>query len=171
MTIMRPPQHGQGGKTVCAGSLTGTCCLLLMAAKTEQFARLRDVPLAAAIGQKPVMANRWKPWQDMQQEAADELVRGELMVLCPPALDAVILVVEGDAAFIGGDQAPVGDGDAMGVAGEIGEHRLRARKGNLSILPIIMDLGSRSATPTIRYTVRGAQSCGRRTQKGNAIFV
>ena len=48
---------------------------------------------------------------------------------------------------------------------------LDALKGNLSILPIIMDLGSRSATPTIRYIVRGAQSCGRRTQKGNAIFV
>ena len=111
-------------------------------------------------------------WQDMQQKAPDELVRGEphgLVTLWP--LDAVILIFEGDATFTGCDQAAVGDGHAMGVAGEIGQYRFGAGKGNLSILPIIMDLGSRSATPTIRYIVRGAQSCGRRTQKGNAIFV
>jgi hypothetical protein len=59
----------------------------------------------------------------------------------------------------------------MGVAREIGEHHLRTGKRRLSIMPIIRDLGSRSATLTIRSTVRGAQSCGRRTQKGNAIFV
>ena len=119
------------------------------------------------------MANAVEPLrQHVQQKAPDELIRGErhgLVTLWP--LDAVILVFEGDATFTGCDQAAVGDGHAMGVAGEIGQHRFGAGKRRLSILPIIMDLGSRSATPTIRYSVRGAQSCGRRTQKGNGIFV
>ena len=40
-----------------------------------------------------------------------------------PAVAAVVLVAEGDAALIEADEAAVRDGDAVGVAGEIGEHR------------------------------------------------
>jgi hypothetical protein len=57
----------------------------------------------------------------------------------------------------------------VGVAGKIGQNRFRPRQQRLSMLPIITR--SRSATPTIRCTGKGARSCGRRTQKGNAIFV
>ncbi len=68
-------------------------------------------------------------WQHMQEKAPDELMRVErhgLVTLWP--LDAVVLVFEGDAIRIGRDQAAVGDGDAMGVAGEIGQDRLRPGK-------------------------------------------
>ena len=111
-------------------------------------------------------------WQHVHQEAADKFRRGERHgFIAARAFDAVILDGKGDALCIGGDQALVGNGDAMGVAGQIGEHRFGAGKRRLSILPIIKDLGSRSATLTIRYTGKGARSYGKRTQKGNAIFV
>ena len=40
------------------------------------------------------------------------------------AFDPVVLPLEGDAGLVGGDQPAVGDGDAMGVARQIGEHGL-----------------------------------------------
>ena len=57
-------------------------------------------------------------WQHMQQKTPDELARGEphgLVTLRP--FNAVVLVFEGDATFTGCDQAAVGNGHAMGVAG------------------------------------------------------
>src|SRR6516165_4913348 len=40
--------------------------------------------------------------------------------------DAVVLPLEGDAVVVERDQAPVGDGDAVGVAREIAQHFLGA---------------------------------------------
>lgn len=60
--------------------------------------------------------------QDMKQEAADELVRGERHdLLTVGAFTAVILVAERDACAVEGDQAAVGDGDPVGIARQIGE--------------------------------------------------
>ncbi len=63
--------------------------------------------------------------QDVDQKAADELaglrwswssaVRG---------LGAIVLPFEGDAAAIERKQPAVGNGDAMGIARQIGEYRL-----------------------------------------------
>ena len=47
--------------------------------------------------------------------------------------DPVILDLEGDAGRIGADQPAVGDGDAVGVAGQISEHRLRPGKGAFGV--------------------------------------
>jgi hypothetical protein len=58
----------------------------------------------------------------------------------------------------------------MGVAGEIGQHRIRPGERRLSILPIITETGSRSATLTIRCIGRRALFCAWKIQKGNAIF-
>ena len=59
--------------------------------------------------------------QHVGQEAANELRRGERhgFVAAWP-LDAVVLEREGHAFLIGRDEPPVGDGDAVGVAGKIG---------------------------------------------------
>ena len=111
-------------------------------------------------------------WQDVEQETANELVRRQRHYLAPcQVVRAIILVVEGHAAPIVGDEPRVRDRHPVGVARQIGEDGLRPRERRLSILPIIKDLGSRSATLTIRYTGKGARSYGKRTQKGNAIFV
>ena len=68
------------------------------------------------------MTDATKPaWQHVQQEAADELVDGEPHDARPlPAVMPVVLVAEGDAGFVEGEQPAVGDGDAVGVAREVG---------------------------------------------------
>jgi hypothetical protein len=75
---------------------------------------------------------RWKPpafagagWQDVDQEAADELVDGEPDDLVSVgSVGAVILPFEGYAGLVEGEQPAVGDGDAVGVARQRGQHRL-----------------------------------------------
>ena len=47
------------------------------------------------------------------------------------AFDPVVLL-EGDARFVERDQPRVGDGDAMGVAGEIGENGPGSSEGRLA---------------------------------------
>ena len=49
------------------------------------------------------------------------------------ASGAIILPAEGDAVIVEGDEAAVGDGDPVGVAGEIGEHRLRPAERALGV--------------------------------------
>jgi hypothetical protein len=46
-------------------------------------------------------------------------------VLSIAALDAVVLPLESDAVLIEGNQAAVGDGNAMGVTRQIGQQGLR----------------------------------------------
>src|SRR5215470_6233519 len=69
-------------------------------------------------------------WQNVEQKAPDELVGAERHCAVPRlSAAAVILVAEGHAARIESKEATVRDGDAMGVAGEIGQHRLRPGEG------------------------------------------
>src|SRR5947209_4639629 len=72
--------------------------------------------------------------QNMQQEAPDELVRLERHRAKPrPATAPVILVAECHTALVEADQTAVRDGDAVCIAGEIGEHRLGPGKGRLGV--------------------------------------
>ena len=50
-----------------------------------------------------------------------------------PPVAAVVLVAEAHAALVEADQPVVRDGDPVGVAGEIGEHRLRPGEGRLGV--------------------------------------
>src|SRR5262245_22979180 len=66
--------------------------------------------------------------QDVHEEAANELARLQRHGFVPVrAFEAVVLVFERDAVRVGGDQAAVGDGDALGVAGQVGEPALALR--------------------------------------------
>ena len=91
----------------------------------EQFAGERDVVGAGGLGQQAVVADAVEAArQDMDQEAADELVdcqRHQFVSIA--AFDPIVLPLEGDAVAVECDQAAVGDGDTVGVAGEIGKHR------------------------------------------------
>src|SRR3954447_26660334 len=70
----------------------------------------------------------------MKQEAPDELVGCEChRAIARLPIAAVILVAEGDAARVESKQAAVRDGDAVGLAGEIGEYRLRPGEGWLGV--------------------------------------
>src|SRR6516162_1834229 len=96
----------------------------------------------------------------MEQEAPDELVGAERHCAVPHLpVAAVILVAEGYTTLVKSHEPAVGDGDAMGVAGEIGQHRFRPGERRFSILPIIPELESRFVTPTIRCIGRQPLSC------------
>ncbi len=127
--------------------------------------------LPVAVGEKAVVTDALEAaGQDMQKEAADELLGIERHALWRGSV-GVIFPSKTNTAVAESEDAAVGDGNPMGVTGEIGQHRFRPGEQRLSILPIITRRGSRSVTPTIRCTGKGARSCGKRTQKGNAIFV
>ncbi len=44
-----------------------------------------------------------------------------------------VLPAESDLPLVEGEQAVVGESDAMGVAGEIGQHLIRAGEGRLAV--------------------------------------
>src|SRR6266404_9047138 len=77
---------------------------------------------------------RGNPFGRTWSRKPDELVGRESHRAKPlPAVAAVILVAEGYAALVEADEAAVRDSDAVGVAGEIGEHRLGPGEGRLGI--------------------------------------
>ncbi len=51
------------------------------------------------------------------------------------AIAAIILVAEGDARLVEGEQPPVRDGDAVRIAREIGQHRFGAGERRLGVAP------------------------------------
>ncbi len=76
--------------------------------------------------------------QHVDEEAADELVGGEGrgLVSFTAAIGlcgAVVFPFEGHALVVEGNEPGVGDGDAVGVAGEIGEHRAGTSEGPLGV--------------------------------------
>ena len=94
--------------------------------RIDQFSGARDIGLAGGAGEQPVVTDAVEALgQDVEQEAPDELVGREGHRTKPrPSVAAVVLVAKGDATLVESEQAAVRDGDAVGVAGEIGEHRL-----------------------------------------------
>ena len=75
MMIMRPPQHGQGGRgsvgsTGSAGSTAGGIA--------SSSSGAGDIGLAAGAREQAIVPNAVKTLrQHVEQEAADELVRGQ----------------------------------------------------------------------------------------------
>ena len=94
-----------------------------------------EVVRACIAGEKPIMADAVQPlWQDMDQEAADELVGIERHgLVAAGTFDPVVLDLESDAAIVDRKQAPVRDGDAVSVARQISEHRLGTGEGAFGI--------------------------------------
>src|SRR3954469_18724184 len=70
----------------------------------------------------------------MEQESADELAGSECHYLLAVAtIGAIVLPPEGDAGAVEGDQPAVGDGDAVGIPGQRGQHGLWPAERALSI--------------------------------------
>jgi hypothetical protein len=70
--------------------------------------------------------------QDVQEKAADEFTGIEGHELAARVtIGAIVFVLEADALAVEGDEPGIGDGDAVGVATEIGEHLRRAGEGAL----------------------------------------
>ena len=85
-----------------------------------------DVVGARAAGEQAVVADAVEALrQDVDQESADELIGGECHdLLALATIGAIVLPSEGDAGAVAGDQPAVGDGDAVGIARQIGQHGL-----------------------------------------------
>jgi hypothetical protein len=84
------------------------------------------------IGKEPVVADADEALgEDVEQEATRELAEGEGEG--PASSAAVVLVAEGDDLVIDGHEPMVGDGDAVGVAGQIFEHVFRGFEGGLGV--------------------------------------
>src|SRR5271165_5099026 len=99
----------------------------------DQLPAARELLCTMAVAEEAVIANAVKPvWQHMDQEAADELPglegHGLLAVVIP-----VILPAEADLAVVHGDQAVVGDGDAVGIPPDIVEDLCRSGERSLRV--------------------------------------
>jgi hypothetical protein len=89
--------------------------------------------------------------QKVEQEAADELVGGECHdALAGRAIAAIIVLAERDAGLVESKQPPVRDGDPVGLAREVGEHRFGAGEGRLGVdCPVVAgprEVAQRSAS-------------------------
>src|ERR1043166_3928142 len=95
--------------------------LVLWLWRGEQLAGARDICGAGGACEQTIVADAMEAvGQNVDEEAADELVcceRHALVAIAP--FDAIVLPLEGDAVVVAADQPAVGDGDAVGVAGEI----------------------------------------------------
>ncbi len=103
----------------------------------QRLARAIQRRGAAAVGEDAEVADAVHPLrQDVEQEASDELVgrdgHGAVAGLLLPRLGR-LAVAEGDVLAVEGDDAPVRDGDPVGVAGEVPEHLLRPPEGALGV--------------------------------------
>lgn len=130
---MTPPQEGHGERGDLGLWLWNGDLFRLLDA--EQGADLGDIGLASRTGQQAGMPDAVEAiGQDMDQDATDELGRGQPHDFLPVAgFDAVILPAKGDGMGIGADQTRVGNGDAVRVAAEIGQHGLGFSEGRLGI--------------------------------------
>ena len=91
----------------------------------QKTASQGDIVGTVAIGEKAVVADAVESfWKDVDQEAPDEFmdIEGHDLVALRP-LGSIILPGEGDGLVVDADEPTVGDGDPVGIAGEIGEHR------------------------------------------------
>jgi hypothetical protein len=70
------------------------------------------------LANKPIVADAVEALgEDVHEEAADDLewIEGHCLPAIGP-IEPIVLPTERDATVVGGNQAPVGDGDAMCVA-------------------------------------------------------
>ena len=131
MMIIRPPQQGHGrdnmrgwSASAVASGISG--CFGRDGARRANRGRMRYWPHGCPIGEQAIVSDAVEAVrQNVDEEAADELVGGERhRLVAGAAVGTIILVPEGDAVLVEGDEPAVGDGDAVGIARQIGEHRL-----------------------------------------------
>lgn len=90
-------------------------------------------PAAVAVGEQSEVADLDEAGrQDMEQEAADELDRIEVHAAAAVAMTGVS-PAKADLSVLEADESSVGDGDPMGVSGQIFQNMLGSAKRRLGI--------------------------------------
>ncbi len=105
----------------------GAACIVglgLCRRHVEQAARSGNVVGARAAGEQAVVTDAMEALrQDVDQEPADELGGGERQdLLTIPTFGAIVFPSEGDSGAVASNQPAFGDGDAVGVARQVGEY-------------------------------------------------
>jgi hypothetical protein len=87
---------------------------------------------AAAVGEEPVVADAHEALrQDVEQEASNKLLKRKREGSRSAA--TVVLVAKGDGVVSDMEDPVVGDRDAVGVAGQVGQDVLGAVEGRLGV--------------------------------------
>lgn len=96
---------------------------------------MSQVVVADGVGEKAVVSNAVESlWQDVDEETADELAGVEGYGFVAVSLfGPVIFPLEGDAVFIVGDQAGVGDGNTVSISGEVSQYGRGPLEGSFGI--------------------------------------
>ena len=81
-----------------------------------------------------------QPPQEFINVQRHHLLTVVIRVVLPPKPDAAVALI---------DQPIIGEGDAVGIASEVGEHLLGAGEQRQSILPIVTEKRSSSVTRII----------------------
>ncbi len=84
--------------------------------------------------------------QDVKQESAQELMGGNGHDLLLAAV-SIVSPAEGDAIVLEGHETMVGDGDAMGIAGQVVENMLGAAEGWLGVGEEVAECARRGKLP------------------------
>jgi len=105
---------------------------------------------APAIGRETERADADKAaGQDVEQEAAQELLRSEGHDSFLVSV-GIIFPAESNLIVLESYEAVVGDGHAMGVAGEIAEHMMRTTEGWLGIDdPVLAEEGTQEGAESL----------------------
>ena len=119
---------------VCSVNVFGAGGFGLRSWHVEQLPCSRELVLALAFGEETVVTDAMETGREhVDEKAADELVGSERHDLdACGSVEAVVLPLEGDAA-VDGDEAAVGDGDAMSVTRHVAQHLLGATERLLGV--------------------------------------
>ena len=124
--------HGTGaeGTRRLAGSSGGPTEAWLHA---EQRAAALERSGTAAVGEEAEVADADQAFgQDMDEKAAQELLGGNGHDLVLAAV-SIVSPAEGDAMVLESHEAMVGDGDALGIAGQVVEDMFSTAEGWLGV--------------------------------------
>ena len=115
----------------------GVCfwCNRIVTVIAEEFTQSLHVFDPGMVGEQSIVTDTVKATgQDMQEKAPDKLVGGQGHGLVAIRLfGTIVLPLEGDTAFITGDQTAVGDRHTMGVTRQVGENGLGSGERPLGI--------------------------------------
>jgi hypothetical protein len=99
----------------------------------EKFTAASELLRTMAVAEEAVVADAMKArGQDMQQEAADELIRRDGHGLLPIVVP-IVLPAEADRAICDVEQSIVGDGNAVRIASDVLHDLLRSGERRLGI--------------------------------------
>jgi hypothetical protein len=125
------------------GSGTGQCRWMGPWVVQQQTLTEREEFRSTAIGQESEGTDADKAaGQNMEKETSQELLREERHLSLFITV-RIILPAKGNLITLEGHQTVVGDGDAMGVAGEITQHMMGSAEGGLGVDdPVLTEQGT-----------------------------